>query len=119
MCWNGFLPAEKSQLHVSLLSFMLGDIRLVACKRPWKEDLLQGNQSTKSNDAFQPGQAEYCWRPSGQPHFHSENWSLVFIAVPGLSPVATTRSCSLVVMCRLLAVVASLVAGDGFQGTGA
>ena len=43
----------------------------------------------------------------------------MFIAVPGLSPVAATMSCSLVVMCGLLTVVASPVAGDGFQGTGA
>ena len=31
----------------------------------------------KSNHAFQLRRVEYCWGPSGQPHFHSENWSLV------------------------------------------
>ena len=52
VCWSGFLPAEKSRLHVSLLSFMLGDIMLVACKRPRREDLLQGNQSTVCTMVF-------------------------------------------------------------------
>ena len=40
----------------------------------------------------------------------------VFVVVPELSLVASSGDCSLVAVCRLLIVVASLVAERGLQG---